>query len=128
MARNSLLISATSLMLAPCAVPVRSRLHALPGSYTLRFIVWVCPCLTCNLFVCVGFIPPAQPGIMLTNWIGAHLLPCLAPTACPLLQHMLPNFNECWWDSWVLDVLVCNSLGGCLTHNALEGGTIMHIA
>lgn len=27
------------------------------------------------------------------------------------LQHMLPNFNECWWDSWVLDVLVCNSFG-----------------
>ena len=26
-------------------------------------------------------------------------------------QHMLPNFNECWWDSWVLDVLVCNNIG-----------------
>lgn len=26
-------------------------------------------------------------------------------------QHMLPNFNECWWDSWVLDVAVCNLIG-----------------
>ena len=26
-------------------------------------------------------------------------------------QHMLPNFNECWWDSWVLDVLLCNNIG-----------------
>jgi len=26
-------------------------------------------------------------------------------------QHMLPNFNECWWDSWILDVLVCNFAG-----------------
>lgn len=26
-------------------------------------------------------------------------------------QHMLPNFNECWWDSWILDVAVCNFLG-----------------
>ena len=26
-------------------------------------------------------------------------------------MHWLKNFNECWWDSWVLDVLVCN-LGG----------------
>lgn len=26
-------------------------------------------------------------------------------------QHWLPNFNECWWDSWVLDVLVCNAIG-----------------
>ncbi|XP_017494696.1 PREDICTED: phosphatidylserine synthase 1-like [Rhagoletis zephyria] len=25
--------------------------------------------------------------------------------------HLLPNFAECWWDSWVLDVLVCNGLG-----------------
>lgn len=26
-------------------------------------------------------------------------------------QHMLPNFNECWWDSWILDVALCNLLG-----------------
>ncbi|KAI7725379.1 hypothetical protein M8C21_015949 [Ambrosia artemisiifolia] len=26
-------------------------------------------------------------------------------------RHMLPNFNECWWDSIVLDILICNWLG-----------------
>jgi len=26
-------------------------------------------------------------------------------------QHWLPNFNECWWDSWILDVLICNNIG-----------------
>lgn len=26
-------------------------------------------------------------------------------------QHLLPNFNECWWDSWILDVLICNFIG-----------------
>lgn len=25
--------------------------------------------------------------------------------------HMLPNFSECWWDQWILDVLICNGLG-----------------
>lgn len=25
--------------------------------------------------------------------------------------HMLPNFNECWWDSWILDVALCNAIG-----------------
>ncbi|CAG5021779.1 unnamed protein product [Parnassius apollo] len=25
--------------------------------------------------------------------------------------HLLPNFLECWWDSLILDVLVCNGLG-----------------
>jgi phosphatidylserine synthase 2 len=27
------------------------------------------------------------------------------------LQHWLPNFNECWWDSWLLDVAICNAIG-----------------
>ena len=27
------------------------------------------------------------------------------------LGHMLPNFNECWYDSWILDVGVCNFIG-----------------
>ncbi|KAI8321055.1 PSS-domain-containing protein [Martensiomyces pterosporus] len=27
------------------------------------------------------------------------------------LAHQLPNFNECWWDHWILDVLTCNWLG-----------------
>ena len=25
--------------------------------------------------------------------------------------HMLPNFAECWWDQWLLDVLIANGLG-----------------
>ncbi len=25
--------------------------------------------------------------------------------------HMLPNFAECWWDSWILDVMMANALG-----------------
>ncbi|PKA49263.1 phosphatidylserine synthase 2 [Apostasia shenzhenica] len=26
-------------------------------------------------------------------------------------RHMLPNFNECWWDSIILDIFVCNWFG-----------------
>jgi len=25
--------------------------------------------------------------------------------------HLLPNFKECWWDQWILDVLICNGGG-----------------
>lgn len=25
--------------------------------------------------------------------------------------HLLPNFTECWWDSIILDVIVCNGFG-----------------
>ncbi|GJD10453.1 Phosphatidylserine synthase 2 [Galdieria sulphuraria] len=28
-----------------------------------------------------------------------------------LLKGMLPNFNECWWDSIILDLLCCNLVG-----------------
>ncbi|KAI9478057.1 MAG: phosphatidylserine synthase 2 [Benjaminiella poitrasii] len=27
------------------------------------------------------------------------------------LEHQLNNFAECWWDHWILDVLICNWLG-----------------
>ncbi|CAO0789439.1 unnamed protein product [Mucor circinelloides] len=27
------------------------------------------------------------------------------------LEHQLNNFAECWWDHWILDVLLCNWLG-----------------
>ncbi|KAG2174799.1 hypothetical protein INT43_005861 [Umbelopsis isabellina] len=27
------------------------------------------------------------------------------------LQHQLANFAECWWDHWILDVLICNWAG-----------------
>lgn len=27
------------------------------------------------------------------------------------LLHWLPNFAECWWDQWILDVLVSNGIG-----------------
>lgn len=26
-------------------------------------------------------------------------------------QHWIPNFNECWWDYFLLDICICNSLG-----------------
>lgn len=27
------------------------------------------------------------------------------------LAHQLKNFNECWWDHWILDVFTCNFFG-----------------
>lgn len=27
------------------------------------------------------------------------------------LRHLLPNFNECWWDSWLVDVALTNLVG-----------------
>merc|ERR1719464_1679575 len=27
------------------------------------------------------------------------------------LEHQLNNFSECWWDHWILDVIICNAGG-----------------
>ena len=45
-------------------------------------------------------------------------------------QHWLRNFNECWWDSWVLDVAFCNFIGihfGMMTVRYMEGLSLIHI-
>lgn len=34
--------------------------------------------------------------------------------------HMLPNFAECWWDQWILDVLVMNGLGIYVGHKLCD--------
>ncbi|KAG9139240.1 hypothetical protein Leryth_011257 [Lithospermum erythrorhizon] len=41
-------------------------------------------------------------------------------------RHMLANFNECWWDSIVLDILICNWFGiwaGMRTVRYFDGKT-----
>eukprot|EP00184_Porphyridium_aerugineum_P004678 CAMPEP_0184698650 /NCGR_PEP_ID=MMETSP0313-20130426/5193_1 /TAXON_ID=2792 /ORGANISM="Porphyridium aerugineum, Strain SAG 1380-2" /LENGTH=467 /DNA_ID=CAMNT_0027157617 /DNA_START=78 /DNA_END=1481 /DNA_ORIENTATION=+ len=50
-------------------------------------------------------------GVMLRDrsilWIGSVLFELLEQT----FKHMLLNFEECWWDSWLLDVFFCNWIG-----------------
>ncbi|KAH9558976.1 hypothetical protein CY35_06G035300 [Sphagnum magellanicum] len=46
------------------------------------------------------------------------------------LNHMLPNFNECWWDSIILDVLICNWIGiwaGMRTVRYFDGKTYVWV-
>ena len=43
-------------------------------------------------------------------------------------KHWLPNFAECWWDSLILDIMLCNMIGiilGHLTCKYLEMGHFM---
>ncbi|CAK9151288.1 unnamed protein product [Ilex paraguariensis] len=46
--------------------------------------------------------------IMIRNqpllWVLSFGFELMELTFC----HMLPNFNECWWDSIVLDIFICN--------------------
>lgn len=42
------------------------------------------------------------------------------------LQHQLANFEECWWDHWILDVLICNWLGTYLGMKACQYFEVKH--
>ncbi|KAA1474722.1 PSS-domain-containing protein [Dentipellis sp. KUC8613] len=42
------------------------------------------------------------------------------------LQHQLANFAECWWDHWILDVLICNWLGTYLGMKACQYFEVKH--
>lgn len=36
------------------------------------------------------------------------------------LQHILPNFAECWWDHIIIDVLICNAGGTAMGYLVLK--------
>jgi len=42
------------------------------------------------------------------------------------LQHQLANFEECWWDHWILDVLLCNWLGTYLGMKTCQYFEVKH--
>ncbi|EGF82974.1 hypothetical protein BATDEDRAFT_84504 [Batrachochytrium dendrobatidis JAM81] len=42
------------------------------------------------------------------------------------LEHHLPNFAECWWDHWVLDVLITNWIGTYFGMKACEYFEVKH--
>jgi len=41
-------------------------------------------------------------------------------------QHQLANFAECWWDHWLLDVLICNWLGTYVGMKACQYFEVKH--
>ncbi|KAI8381243.1 phosphatidyl serine synthase-domain-containing protein [Radiomyces spectabilis] len=48
--------------------------------------------------------------ILRDNWL-CWILSITFETLEYSLEHQLNNFAECWWDHWVLDVLLCNWIG-----------------
>nr|GMD63279.1 Transposon Ty3-G Gag-Pol polyprotein [Ipomoea batatas] len=73
-----------------------------------------------QLFQTPTGLPPRRP---LSHHIS--LIPGVKPINLTF-RHMLPNFNECWWDSIVLDILICNWFGiwaGMRTVRYFDGRT-----
>ncbi|XP_010859441.1 PREDICTED: phosphatidylserine synthase 2 [Bison bison bison] len=63
-----------------------------------------------------GFVPAHFIGwylktLMIRDWWMCTIVSVMFEFLEYSLEHQLPNFSECWWDHWIMDVLVCNGLG-----------------
>ena len=61
--------------------------------------------------------------LMLRDWRICWVISVQWELIEVVFRHMLPNFKECWWDSWLLDVALSNGLGiyiGCKLCELLE--------
>ena len=72
----------------------------------------------CKTLVCT-FHPPSAASLCVTttllqifrDWWLTTVISVTFEFMEYTLEHQLPNFSECWWDHWILDVLVCNAGG-----------------
>jgi len=61
--------------------------------------------------------------VMLRDWRLCWILGILWELLEYSFQHILPNFHECWWDHWLIDLMICNLAGmvlGMVTCRYLE--------
>uniref|UniRef100_A0A673WX63 Phosphatidylserine synthase n=1 Tax=Salmo trutta TaxID=8032 RepID=A0A673WX63_SALTR len=63
-----------------------------------------------------GFVPAHFLGwyiktLVIRDWWMCMIISVMFEFLEYSLEHQLPNFSECWWDHWIMDVLVCNGLG-----------------
>lgn len=64
-----------------------------------------------DYFIPAHFFGWMYKALIIRNW--GIVLACSVTWECTELffAHILPNFVECWWDIFLLDLLICNGLG-----------------
>ncbi|XP_070563726.1 phosphatidylserine synthase 2-like [Ptychodera flava] len=64
-----------------------------------------------DMFVIAHILGWYAKTIMIRDFWICHILSIMFEFLEYSLEHQLPNFSECWWDHWIMDALICNSLG-----------------
>lgn len=64
-----------------------------------------------DVFVVCHVLGWVAKAFIVRDWVTLGVLSISWELAEVSLQHVMPNFKECWWDHWLLDVLGCNLLG-----------------
>jgi len=76
-----------------------------------------------DIFVLSHFLGWLVKALILRDWLICWVISVQWELIEILFMHMLPNFAECWWDQWILDVGLSNALGifiGCKLAGYLE--------
>lgn len=64
-----------------------------------------------DIFIVAHFLGYVGKALILRDW---RLVTCVSlgfELVEVTMQHVFPNFKECWWDHLLLDVLICNGGG-----------------
>ncbi|XP_059831484.1 phosphatidylserine synthase 2 isoform X2 [Hypanus sabinus] len=72
-----------------------------------------------------GFVPAHFLGwylktLMIRDWWMCMIISVMFEFLEYSLEHQLPNFSECWWDHWIMDVFLCNGFGIYCAMKTLE--------
>jgi hypothetical protein len=87
-------------------VPLNERNYAADCALT-----WTNVSGNIDIFVVSHFVGWALKALIIRDTAMLWTLSIMWEFIEMLFTHMLPNFAECWWDQWILDVLICNGLG-----------------
>lgn len=64
-----------------------------------------------DVFFAVHFFGWWLKALIVRDWWLCMVTSVLFEVMEYTLEHQLPNFSECWWDHWIMDVMLCNSMG-----------------
>lgn len=64
-----------------------------------------------DIFAVGHFCGWAMKALLIRHYIICWYISIAWEVTEYFFAHLLPNFEECWWDAIVLDVIVCNGLG-----------------
>jgi len=64
-----------------------------------------------DIFAFAHFAGWAMKACMLRSYAMSWTLSILWEMTELFFMHLLPNFQECWWDQIILDVFICNGIG-----------------
>lgn len=73
-----------------------------------------------DLFVAAHVLGWVGKAIMFRDVWASLALSAIFEFAEYTFTYLLPNFNECWWDHWLLDFALCNGAGIVIGHAVLR--------